>query len=85
VAGQLPEQLGLGLLDVARQAFVQGMHLVAIISAAVAIGAAILALILLRHVPARSEQQPEMEPDWAGAGSAGIDRALGRSATPEKP
>ncbi len=85
VAGQLPDELGLGLLDVASRAFVQGMHLVAIISAAVAIGAAILALILLRHVPARSEQQPEMEQDWAGAGGAGIDRALGRSATPEKP
>ncbi len=74
VAGQLPEPLGLALLSVAREAFVQGLHLAAIISAAVAIGAAIMAVILLRRVPARSEPkpQPEMEPDGAVGADAGI-------------
>jgi DHA2 family multidrug resistance protein-like MFS transporter len=63
VAGQLPDQQGLALLGVARDAFVQGLHLAAAISAAVAIGAALMAVILLRCVPARSESegQPEQE------------------------
>jgi DHA2 family multidrug resistance protein-like MFS transporter len=74
VAGQLPDLLGLALLDVARAAFVQGLHLAATISAAVAIGAALMAVILLRRVPARSEPepQPEKEPDGAVAADAGI-------------
>ncbi|MCI0395635.1 MAG: MFS transporter [Chloroflexi bacterium] len=69
VAQQLPDQLGLALLDIARDAFVQGLHLAAAISAAVAIGAAVLAMALLRRVPARSElePQPELEPDGAVA------------------
>lgn len=63
-AGQLPDRLGLALLGVAREAFVQGMHLVAIISATVAVGVAIAIVTLLQHVPARSklEEQAEAEP-----------------------
>lgn len=61
VAGQLPDRLALGLLDVARDAFVQGLHLAAGISAVVALAAAVIALLLLRRVPASSE--PERHPD----------------------
>jgi DHA2 family multidrug resistance protein-like MFS transporter len=49
-AEQLPEQLGSALLAAARQAFTQGMHLAFAISAAIALGVAILAAVLLRHL-----------------------------------
>ncbi|MGH2541231.1 MAG: MFS transporter [Ardenticatenaceae bacterium] len=62
VAGQLSDPLGLALLDIARDAFVQGLHLAAGISAVVAIAAAIMALILLRHVPASYEPEEQPEP-----------------------
>jgi DHA2 family multidrug resistance protein-like MFS transporter len=77
--GQLPDPLGLALLDIAREAFVKGLHLAATISAAVAIGAAIMAVVFLRGVPARGEPeaepepQLEMKPDGAVPGSAGVD------------
>jgi DHA2 family multidrug resistance protein-like MFS transporter len=66
-AGQLPDQLGLVLVEVARGAYVQGLHLAAALSAAVAIGAAIMVMILLRDVPARIEAHTELEPqpEWA--------------------
>ncbi len=70
IAAQLPGQPGLALLNTARDAFVQGMHLAAAIAATVAIAAAIMALVLLRCEPARSE--PERQPDWAtGAATTG--------------
>ena len=50
VAGQLPGQVGAALLEVARDAFVGGMQLAAGISAVVAVGVAILAVVLLRNV-----------------------------------
>src|SRR5215468_1729687 len=49
-AGRLPDQLGQELLQAARQAFTQGLHVVFAISAAAVIGAAILAAIQLRHL-----------------------------------
>jgi DHA2 family multidrug resistance protein-like MFS transporter len=55
VAEQLPEQLGLMLLGIAKTSFIQGLHLTASISSTIAIGAAIMILILLRRVPARAE------------------------------
>lgn len=61
IAEKLPDGVGLALLDVARDAFVQGLHLAAAISAIVAIGATIMVMILLRGVPARTE--PEEQPD----------------------
>jgi DHA2 family multidrug resistance protein-like MFS transporter len=75
VAGQLPDPLGSTLLNIARDAFVQGMHLTAAISTAVAIGAAIMAVILLRRVPARSEleDQPERERRRLAAGRADVE------------
>jgi DHA2 family multidrug resistance protein-like MFS transporter len=67
VAAQLPDPPGLLLLATARDAFVQGLHLAAAISAMVAIGAALMAVILLRRVPASDER--EAPPDLAGAGA----------------
>jgi DHA2 family multidrug resistance protein-like MFS transporter len=49
-AGQLPDQLGGALLGAARQAFTHGLHLAFAVSAAAAIGVAILAVVLLRGV-----------------------------------
>jgi len=56
-AGQLRDPLGQELLEVARQAVIQGLHLAAAVSAAVAVGAAILAVVLLRGV------RPSVESD----------------------
>jgi MFS transporter, DHA2 family, multidrug resistance protein len=49
-ADQLPGPLGAGMLDTAREAFIQGLHLSAITSAAIVLGMAILTAVLLRHV-----------------------------------
>jgi DHA2 family multidrug resistance protein-like MFS transporter len=57
-AGQLPGQLGHVLLGAARQAFTQGLHAAFAISAAAAIGAAILATVQLRHLRPGSEPGP---------------------------
>jgi DHA2 family multidrug resistance protein-like MFS transporter len=61
VAGQLPDELGRALLDIARAGFVEGLHLAAAISATVAIAAAILAVVVLRRVPGGA--QPAGQPD----------------------
>lgn len=58
VAGQLPDLLGAKLLGTAREAFTQSLELTAATSAAIAIGMAILATILLRRVGEDSEAQP---------------------------
>jgi DHA2 family multidrug resistance protein-like MFS transporter len=63
VAAQLPDPLGLALLDSARVAFVQGLHLAAAISAVVAITGAIVAVIVLRHVPAGSPSESQADLD----------------------
>jgi DHA2 family multidrug resistance protein-like MFS transporter len=55
VAEQLPNQLGADLLSAAREAFTQSLELTAATSAAVAVGIAILATILLRRVGADSK------------------------------
>jgi DHA2 family multidrug resistance protein-like MFS transporter len=54
VAGQLPGQLGAAVLDVARDAFVQGMQVAATIGAIIAFTVAILAVVLLRNVSSGS-------------------------------
>jgi hypothetical protein len=58
------------LVEAAHDAFSQAMQLAATLSAAVAIGAAILALALLRHARTQSELEEEqgLEPDRALAG-----------------
>jgi DHA2 family multidrug resistance protein-like MFS transporter len=50
VAQQLPGQLGTAVVEVARDAFVQGMQVAAGISAVIAIVVAIVAVTLLRNV-----------------------------------
>jgi DHA2 family multidrug resistance protein-like MFS transporter len=68
--GELPDQLAFELVDAAREAFTQSLEVAALISAAVAIGAAILALAQLRGVRMGSELEEErgLEPDRALAG-----------------
>jgi MFS transporter, DHA2 family, multidrug resistance protein len=54
VAGQLPAQLGSAVAQAARDAFVAGMRLSAVIVAVVAVGVAVMALVTLRDRPAAS-------------------------------
>jgi DHA2 family multidrug resistance protein-like MFS transporter len=72
VAEGLPDGIGMLLLQVARDAFVQGMQLTAAIAALVAITIAILVLVMLRNVPASSEPQgrpgPHAEEQLQGLG-----------------
>jgi DHA2 family multidrug resistance protein-like MFS transporter len=62
VAEGLPDGIGMLLLQVARDAFVEGMQLTAAIAALVAIAIAILVLVMLRNVPASSEPQGQAGP-----------------------
>lgn len=55
VASELPDGVGADLLEAARLAFTDGLRLTAAISAVLSIGVAIVASILLRSVPSRSE------------------------------
>ena len=50
IAGDLPGGAGASLLDVARDAFVQGMHATSLIAAVVAVGIAVLAFVVLRNL-----------------------------------
>jgi DHA2 family multidrug resistance protein-like MFS transporter len=63
-AGQLPGRLGPALIEAAREAFTQGLHLAAAISAVGSIGLAILVVTLLRRVRTggESHDQPDVEP-----------------------
>jgi DHA2 family multidrug resistance protein-like MFS transporter len=54
VAGQLPDTLGAALLDAAREAFTQGLHLAFAVSAAAAAAVAVLAAVLLHRQRARA-------------------------------
>jgi MFS transporter, DHA2 family, multidrug resistance protein len=56
VAAQLPDQLGMVVLETAREAFVQGMQRSSAIAAVVALGLAILALVTLRARPTASPE-----------------------------
>jgi MFS transporter, DHA2 family, multidrug resistance protein len=63
VAATLPEPAGTALLASAREAFVQGMQITTAIGAAVLIVAAVLAVLMLRHVqPAQHNDEPAAEP-----------------------
>jgi DHA2 family multidrug resistance protein-like MFS transporter len=53
------------VVDAARAAFTEALHVAATISAAVAIGAAVLAVALLRRVRMHSDEEPWLEPDRA--------------------
>ncbi len=62
VAGQLPADVGAALLSTAREAFTMGLQVTAAISAAVAIGIAVLATVLLRGVRGSSQAEPGEQP-----------------------
>jgi MFS transporter, DHA2 family, multidrug resistance protein len=62
VAARLPEDVGAALVAAAREAFIQGLQLTAGLSAAVAVGIAVLATVLLRGVPANSQAAPGEPP-----------------------
>jgi DHA2 family multidrug resistance protein-like MFS transporter len=78
VAGQLPEQVGAALLEVAREAFTQGLHLAAAVSAAASLAFAVLVVVLLRGV--RPSSQPDEQPDVA-PGPGGPRRGGGEQAS----
>ena len=67
-AGQLPPELARDLLQVTREAFVRGLHVAAGISALIAIAAAVLAITLLRRLPAGASGKPEQERSTRAAG-----------------
>ena len=81
-ADQLPDQLGAALLDTAREAFTQGLRLTFAISAAVAVGIAVLVAALLRHVGAGPEPSwhPDPSPGGPCAGKVGFVKASGHAA-----
>jgi MFS transporter, DHA2 family, multidrug resistance protein len=68
-AEELPDPLGAELLDAAREAFTQALQLTAITSAAIVVGVAILAAVVLRDV--RKGSGPEGQPEPGGAIAGG--------------
>jgi DHA2 family multidrug resistance protein-like MFS transporter len=56
-AGQLPERLGMPLLEAAREAFTQGLHVAAAVSAAAALAFAILVVVVLHEKHAVADEQ----------------------------
>ena len=74
VAGQLPGQLGTAVLEVAREAFVQGMQVAAGISAVMAIAVAILAVVVLRNMTPGGGPGPATDPDEDRGGDRGHTR-----------
>jgi MFS transporter, DHA2 family, multidrug resistance protein len=80
VAGQLPERLGAALLEVAQEAFTQGLHLAAAVSAAASLAFAILVVVLLRGVRPSSQpdEQPDVAPGPGGPRRGGAEQAPGR-------
>ncbi|HWL91759.1 MAG TPA: MFS transporter [Actinomycetota bacterium] len=62
IAGQLPDRLGAPLLDAARDAFILGIHVSALISVIGAIGLAVFIGVLLRRKGVGVEPMPEEDP-----------------------
>jgi DHA2 family multidrug resistance protein-like MFS transporter len=56
VSGELPEAVAAQLLEAAREAFTQGLQVVALVSAAIAAAAAVAVVSFLRNVRAATEQ-----------------------------
>jgi len=76
VARELPGSIGATLVEVARDAFTQGLHAAALISLIGTIALGVFVLTLLRHVPIPSEETeptfpsdrflPADDPQWPG-------------------
>jgi len=62
LAARLPNQLDAPLLNGARDAFTQGLHVAAIVSAALAITLAVIAATVLRRAPPAPEAETHTEP-----------------------
>ncbi|MGH2589727.1 MAG: MFS transporter [Actinomycetota bacterium] len=62
VAGELPGPVGAALVDAARDAFVQGLHLTAAISAVGTIALAVFVALRLRRLGGGSEPEAQAEP-----------------------
>jgi DHA2 family multidrug resistance protein-like MFS transporter len=69
-AEQLPAPLAAALLDSAREAFVQGLHVTAIVGAVALAGMAALAAILMQDIKTGSRSHEERT---ASAGGAGVN------------
>jgi DHA2 family multidrug resistance protein-like MFS transporter len=70
-ATQLPAPLATALLDAARQAFVQGMQLAAVVGTVGLAGLAILAAVMLRDVKTGPELEHQPHPEAPTADAAG--------------
>jgi DHA2 family multidrug resistance protein-like MFS transporter len=77
VAGQLPAELGTAVLQVARDAFVQGMQVATTISAVIAVGVAILAVVMLRNVGSGAEREAAADAEAERASDHQHERAHG--------
>jgi MFS transporter, DHA2 family, multidrug resistance protein len=67
-AARLPDSVGDLLLAAAREAFVDGLRLAALVSAAIAVVAAVVSLTVLRHVrPGEPDSQAGPAPETVGA------------------
>ncbi|MFD0409748.1 MFS transporter [Kitasatospora sp. NPDC127116] len=66
VAAHLPGRLGADLLETTRTAFTDGLHVAAVVGLVFALGAAVLAYRLMRHLPAAAPATaPEPAPEPA--------------------
>ncbi|MPZ54766.1 MAG: MFS transporter [Acidimicrobiia bacterium] len=63
VAEELPVEIGTALLATTREAFVSGLHVSSVIAAVIALGAAVLVMVMLRSVAADESEPPQPEPD----------------------
>jgi MFS transporter, DHA2 family, multidrug resistance protein len=73
VAGELPAIAGASLLDVARDAFVLGMHVTSLIAAVVAIGIAVLAVVVLRNIDTGTGDRGDTDQEPASDGETARD------------
>jgi DHA2 family multidrug resistance protein-like MFS transporter len=76
VAEQLPDRLGTALVDAARTAFVDGMHLTTAIATVLAVALAAIAFAMLRDVGTGTDD--DAEPSGAGEDEWQPDRERGR-------
>jgi DHA2 family multidrug resistance protein-like MFS transporter len=74
----LPDRLGSALLGASREAFAEALHLTAATSAAVVLGMAVVAAVVLRHAHAGSEPEGEagLVTDGGSPPAPGVGRTL---------